>query len=105
MNLKERWIVGAVELILFIILITLGLTINQKLNKVLVTQQNLDKQLAVLSPLLEDSSVAGDSNLAIRRMINSLSSIERFIRTTPLVECGNWNDRQQQKRAVLENSK
>jgi hypothetical protein len=105
MNSKERWIVGAVELILFIILITLGLTINQKLNKVLVTQQNLDKQLAVLSPLLEDSSVAGDSNLAIRRMINSLSSIERFIRTTPLVECGNWNDRQQQKRTVLENSK
>jgi hypothetical protein len=105
MNSKERWIVGAIEAILFIIIISFVITINQKVNQVITAQQKLDKQLSVLSPLLEDSSMSSVNNLALRRMINSLNSIERFVRTTPLVECGNWNDRQQQKRAVLENSK
>jgi hypothetical protein len=103
--MKERWIIGFIELSLFIVIILLGITVNQKLNKVIAKQQIFEKQLSDLLPLLEDSSLSSDSNLAVRRMTNSLNSIERFIRTTPLVECGNWNDKRQKERTVLESDK
>jgi hypothetical protein len=88
------------ELLLMLTIIIVGTIVIQKVDKVITKQQILEQQLSDLLPLLEDSSLSSDSNLAIRRMTNSLNSIERFIRTTPLVECGNWNDKRQKERSV-----
>jgi hypothetical protein len=104
MTSQARWLFAlactVLTFILLGVLIGLGITAHHKLDQISMEQQVLQKQLVDLLPLLETSSMAGNNDLSLKRMINSLNTIERFVRTTPLVECGNWNDRRQKERVV-----
>jgi hypothetical protein len=109
MTPEARWRVGVIctviEMAMLIIIVVSTFHLLHRVESIENSQKELVSQISILAPLLQDSSVSSDSNLAIRRMTNSLNSIERFIRTTPLVECGNWNDRKQQERTIREDSK
>lgn len=89
-----------IEILMFVIMLVIVLHLFNRLESIEKSQKEYTKQISVLVPLLQDSSVSSDSNLAIRRMSSTLNTIERFIRTTPLVECGNWNDRREKERTI-----
>ena len=61
-----------------------------KINNLAREQQKLQEQLSNILPLLEESSLTGENELSLKRIIHLLNSIEQFTRTTPLVECGNY---------------
>ena len=98
---EARWRIGVIgtliEILLFVIMLVIVHHLFNRLESIAKLQKDYNKQISVLVPLLQDSSVSSDSNLAIRRMSSTLNTIERFIRTTPLVECGNWNDRREKE--------
>lgn len=109
MTQELRWIIAVTCTFMIVILqgVCIGLSYQALKNTqtVMAEQQKIQTKLASLSPLLENSSMTGNNDLSLKRMINSLNTIERFIRTTPLVECGNWNDRQQKERTIFGNDK
>lgn len=109
MTQEMRWIIAVTCTLMLAVLQGVCIGISYRIlvdtHKVIATQQKMQEELASLSPLLENSSMTGNNDLSLKRMINSLNTIERFIRTTPLVECGNWNDRRQKERTVLGDSK
>lgn len=104
MTPEARWRVGVVgtviEILMFVIMIIIVSHLLNRIEEIERSQTEVAKQISVLVPLLQDSSVSSDSNLAIRRMTLTLNTIERFLRTTPLVECGNWNDRREKERTI-----
>jgi hypothetical protein len=97
MDQENRWRaalwVTFIVVLLNCITIKLVCDVNAALSTVSKKQQEFAKQLTDLVPLLEDNSLEGDSRLSLQKAIFLLNSIERFIRTTPLVECGNRDGR------------
>ena len=78
------------ELLFLVSTLILILNNHEKLNKVILGQEKLQIELNNILPLLEESSMSGENELSMKRIIHLLNSIEQFTRTTPLVECGNY---------------
>jgi hypothetical protein len=99
MDAQSRWRIAifltAVVIILQLLCVMLTSECLSRTNSIMRKQQVLEEHLANLAPLLEDNSLNGDSQLSLKKAIALLTSIERFIRTTPLVECGNYGHRKE----------